>query len=223
MRIKLETDGTNIFVRTSRPLRDDEHVCLLRRGSSRVSDWKATLGTAHPKSRYRWHVYYRWKGINAKGRDEAIRYPWHLDDNGKFCFDAPSCLPYRWQIEYVDENGASIDTPPEDETTPHLASARGIWIKKAGASKFRFFPYIKDARWYAPMTGRRRICFGIAVYRELPFSPQSNAREIDGEKIQGGFKHKRVSNVEYFRSWAEVKSHTFQEEPLIMVRQWIEV
>lgn len=216
MRIKLETDGTNIFVRTSRPLRDDEHVCLLRRGSSRVGDFRWASGKGHPKSRYRWHVYYRWR--SHEGRRGAIRYPWHLDDNGKFCFDAPSRLPYRWYIEYVDENGASIDTPPEDETIPHLANTSGVWIKKAGASKFRFIP-----RKYTPMTGRRRICFGIAVYRELPFSPQSNAREIDGEKIQGGFKHKRVSNVEYSRSWAEVKSHSFQEEPLIMVRQWIEV
>ena len=130
MRIKLETDGINIFVRTSRPLRENEHVCLLRRGRGICTTPYGTNPT-HPKSKYRWHVYYRWSGIpTIEGLAiKNLRYPWHLDDDGKLCFDAPTRLPYRWFIDYVDENGHST-LPPEDETIPHLAYGGGAASKR---------------------------------------------------------------------------------------------
>lgn len=55
--LKLTTDGTNLYVQTSRPLANDEEVMILTRGCGRVLDRAGAIVAAgkHHRSRLRWH------------------------------------------------------------------------------------------------------------------------------------------------------------------------
>ncbi len=56
IRLSITTDGARVFISTSRPLRDGEHICMLTRASKRGIR-RGADGTAEAyRSKYRWHV-----------------------------------------------------------------------------------------------------------------------------------------------------------------------
>ncbi len=100
--LKLTTDGTNLYVQTSRPLANDEEVMILTRGCGRVLDRAGAIVAAgkHHRSRLRWHKpdtelpRARVFPVDATGKisleNSRNSYKWRLDlgTNGnpnKYC------------------------------------------------------------------------------------------------------------------------------------------
>lgn len=139
--ISLETDGDSLFVNTSRGLKGNERLALLRRGR-KVSEWS---GRAHKryrywnKSRYRWHVTSAYNPLVLE-RNKIIGMN-RLSDEGGFEMKPISYL-IKWDL-FVTEG--------------YLDDVQKVvmMIQKAGKSRF-LIPCIK---------GRSAaITYGIAVY-----------------------------------------------------------
>lgn len=56
IRLSITTDGARVFISTSRPLRDGEHICMLTRASKRGLRTGADGTEEVYRSKYRWHV-----------------------------------------------------------------------------------------------------------------------------------------------------------------------
>lgn len=84
--IRLRTDGANLYVATSRPLKTYEDVVILTRGSGRVG---YNLGPSYTrrywKSKYRWHIPLAGFHVSETGEiNISNRYRWWLKNkNGK--------------------------------------------------------------------------------------------------------------------------------------------
>ena len=86
--ISLEAHGLDIEVKLSRPLKEDEHVVLLRRGSAckgaggmNITDKKLS----NVKRKNRWQVYYKYINTATDHPVEpnySFYWPFYLDDNG---------------------------------------------------------------------------------------------------------------------------------------------
>lgn len=84
--LQLTTDGTSLYVRTSRPLRNGERISILTRGSGRFS-FPPNNGfqRVHRRSYRRWHIPYN-------------NFP--VSENGKITIPAPGLTnTYRWRID----------------------------------------------------------------------------------------------------------------------------
>lgn len=84
--LQLTTDGTDLYVQTSRPLKDGERIAILTRGCGRFSfppeDGSKRI---HRRSRRRWHIPYNNFSVSA---------------NGKITVPAPVLTnTYRWRID----------------------------------------------------------------------------------------------------------------------------
>lgn len=89
--IRLSTDGTSLYVTPSRPLKTDEAVVVMSRGSARMA-WidKTTGKRKHWKSTRRWHI----------PLDD-----FQIDDSGKITIPARrDGNTYRWEL-YTDSKG----------------------------------------------------------------------------------------------------------------------
>lgn len=82
--ISLEAHGLDIEVKLSRPLKEDEHVVLLRRGAAKkganmINITNKKLG-GNVKRKNRWQVYYKY--IDSWNNSVYGYWPFYLDDNG---------------------------------------------------------------------------------------------------------------------------------------------
>lgn len=84
--LQLTTDGTSLYVRTSRPLRNGERISILTRGSGRFSlPPNNGFQRVHRRSYRRWHIPYN-------------NFP--VSENGKITIPAPGLTnTYRWRID----------------------------------------------------------------------------------------------------------------------------
>lgn len=91
--ITLSTDGKDIFLKTSRPLADNEYPLMLTRGSARVRSRKNDT-EERPHSRFRWHT----PRINP----EMLRL-FSLEPDGRLVwrpFDAKSAYSLLHRVEW---------------------------------------------------------------------------------------------------------------------------
>ncbi len=93
--IRLRTDGTNLYVDTSRPLQDDEMAMILTRGSGRVKSVKS--GTKYFRSQNHWHVP-RFYLLPHEGTGRRFR----LGNNG--LLEYAFYHWYRWGV-YTNHKG----------------------------------------------------------------------------------------------------------------------
>ena len=84
--LQLTTDGQNLYVKTSRPLKDGERISILTRGAARSGRYDITLRKrVYKRSSRRWHI------SNA---------PFIVSENGKITVPAPGLTnTYRWRID----------------------------------------------------------------------------------------------------------------------------
>lgn len=90
--IQLSTDGQNLYVKTSRPLKYGERISILTRGAARSARKDVTSGErVYKRSSPRWH-------INNKRFD--------FSGNGKFEIPADGAInDYRWRIDEDTKTG----------------------------------------------------------------------------------------------------------------------
>lgn len=88
--IKLTTDGTNLYVTTSRPLKTDEGVVVMTRGSGRMAWYKGLPQRVYHKSKRRWHIPFENFVVDATGKISA---PITYSNN------------YRWRLKEDDRTG----------------------------------------------------------------------------------------------------------------------
>lgn len=88
--LQLTTDGTDLYVQTSRPLKDGERIAILTRGCGRFCLPPGDGGKrTHRRSRRRWHIPYNKFSVSANGKITvpATRltntYRWRIDTNVK--------------------------------------------------------------------------------------------------------------------------------------------
>ena len=85
--ISLRTDGTDLYVATSRPLEQGEGVVVITRGSGRMA-WNSDGPRIYHKSKRRWHIPFQNFTVEPSGKIRIPEYP--LTNN------------YRWWMEKTD-------------------------------------------------------------------------------------------------------------------------
>lgn len=149
MRISLETDGNNIYVRTSRPMNSDEHPVLLRKGSAtRFTD----IGKPRRMSRHRWQVY------SIGGDNGATKWPFMLSyydgGHGLLAVDEEST-----------NSGVRLDMLNWFLTDRAHTPGNGVTAT--------IYKSCSSTTLIPAMEGRTaRICYGIAVYSGSPNRPK---------------------------------------------------
>lgn len=89
--LQLTTDGTDLYVQTSRPLKDGERIAILTRGCGRFCLPPGSGGKrTHRRSRRRWHIpYNKLFSVSANGKITVPAtgltntYRWRIDTNVK--------------------------------------------------------------------------------------------------------------------------------------------
>lgn len=88
--LQLTTDGQNLYVKTSRPLKDGERISILTRGAARSGRYDITLGKrVYNRSSRRWHISNSLFIVSDNGRisvpavDEANDYRWMIYEDTK--------------------------------------------------------------------------------------------------------------------------------------------
>lgn len=88
--LQLTTDGTDLYVQTSRPLKDGERIAILTRGCGRVSlPPRNGAKRVHRRSKRRWHIPNNNFSVSANGKitvpatDLTNTYRWRIDTNVK--------------------------------------------------------------------------------------------------------------------------------------------
>lgn len=83
--LQLTTDGTDLYVKTSRPLKEGERISILTRGAARSGRLDITGKRVYKRSSPRWHI------SNA---------PFIVSDNGRISVPAVGAANnYRWRID----------------------------------------------------------------------------------------------------------------------------
>lgn len=90
IRLQLTTDGTDLYVQTSRPLKDGERIAILTRGCGRFS-LRPENGAkrVHRRSKRRWHIPNNNFSVSENGKitvpatDLTNTYRWRIDTNVK--------------------------------------------------------------------------------------------------------------------------------------------
>ena len=82
--ISLRTDGTDLYVATSRPLEQGEGVVVITRGSGRMA-WNSDGPRAYHKSKRRWHIPFQNFTVDTSGKIRIPEYPLTND--------------YRWRMK----------------------------------------------------------------------------------------------------------------------------
>ena len=87
--LQLTTDGQNLYVKTSRPLKDGERISILTRGAARSGRMDITLGKrVYKRSSRRWHISNSLFIVSDNGRISVPavgvvnNYRWRIDDAG---------------------------------------------------------------------------------------------------------------------------------------------
>ncbi|WP_346702528.1 hypothetical protein [uncultured Alistipes sp.] len=90
MIIQLTTDGNDLYVKTSMPLKEGERISILTRGAARSGRMDITLGKrVYKRSSRRWHISNSQFIVSDNGRisvpaeGEANNYRWRIDDDVK--------------------------------------------------------------------------------------------------------------------------------------------
>lgn len=88
--LQLTTDGTDLYVQTSRPLKDGERIAILTRGCGRFSlPPKDGAKRVHIRSKRRWHIPNNNFSVSANGKITVPAtyltntYRWRIDTNVK--------------------------------------------------------------------------------------------------------------------------------------------
>lgn len=88
--LQLTTDGTDMYVQTSRPLKDGERIAILTRGCGRFSlPPENGAKRVHIRSKRRWHIPNNNFSVSANGKitvpatDLTNTYRWRIDTNMK--------------------------------------------------------------------------------------------------------------------------------------------
>lgn len=88
--LQLTTDGTDLYVQTSRPLKDGERIAILTRGCGRVSlPPENGAKRVHRRSKRRWHIPNNNFSVSANGKitvpatNLTNTYRWRIDTNVK--------------------------------------------------------------------------------------------------------------------------------------------
>lgn len=88
--LQLTTDGTDLYVQTSRPLKDGERIAILTRGCGRVSlPPENGAKRVHRRSKRRWHIPNNNFSVSENGKitvpatDLTNTYRWRIDTNVK--------------------------------------------------------------------------------------------------------------------------------------------
>lgn len=88
--LQLTTDGTDLYVQTSRPLKDGERIAILTRGCGRFCPHPGDGGKRiHRRSRRRWHIPLNKFSVSANGKITVPAtgltntYRWRIDTNVK--------------------------------------------------------------------------------------------------------------------------------------------
>ena len=88
--LQLTTDGTDLYVQTSRPLKDGERIAILTRGCGRFSlPPENGAKRVHIRSKRRWHIPNNNFSVSANGKitvpatDLTNTYRWRIDTNVK--------------------------------------------------------------------------------------------------------------------------------------------
>lgn len=84
--LSLRTDGTDLYVATSQPLKKGEYIAIMTRGAGRMAWYTGTPGRKrdYSRSKRRWHVPYSSVDVGADGKitlDDMYRYPacqWYI-------------------------------------------------------------------------------------------------------------------------------------------------
>lgn len=91
--LQLTTDGTYLYVKTSRPLKEGERISILTRGAARSARRDATAGKrVYKRSSRRWHISNSQFIVSGNGKisvpavGEANNYRWRIDDDVKTGF-----------------------------------------------------------------------------------------------------------------------------------------
>ena len=86
--LQLTTDGQNLYVKTSRPLKDGERISILTRGAARSGRYDITLGKrVYNRSSRRWHISNALFIVSANGKITVPAtgltntYRWRIDTN----------------------------------------------------------------------------------------------------------------------------------------------
>lgn len=162
--ITLTTNGTDIFIQTSRPLAEGERPTLLRRGRVRHSVGQRGEYVYY-KSKFKWQVYH-------SGTPNGGTY---MDEDGKFVLENKTTnkdeqikgtLSFNdvvgWR-EFVHDRGDGLKT---------------VTIKKTRQS-YTFVPLVNGYT--------NKVCFGIAIYKgnkrvsNVKYF-RSNVRCLDNDK-----------------------------------------
>ena len=89
--LQLTTDGQNLYVKTSRPLKGRERIAILTRGCGRFSLPPGGAKRVHRRSKRRWHIPNNNFSVSANGK-----------------ITVPATGPtntYRWRIDTNEETG----------------------------------------------------------------------------------------------------------------------
>lgn len=141
--IFLTTNGTDIFVHPSRELKEDEHVCLLRCGTSKKRVEKNGGEIYYTKKR-KWNVYF-----NTSYKDS--KFPSYLEKNtNKFIIDKQITGRDFNELVKWEEYQRLVD----GKEFYRIQKARSSWFTK---------PIVKG------VTGK--VCFGIGVYTYNGYRP----------------------------------------------------
>ena len=88
--LQLTTDGQNLYVKTSRPLKDGERISILTRGAARSGRKDIALGKrVYKRSSRRWHISNSQFIVSDNGKisvpaeGEVNNYRWRIDDDEK--------------------------------------------------------------------------------------------------------------------------------------------
>lgn len=107
MIIQLTTDGNDLYVKTSRPLKEGERISILTRGAARSGRRDITLGKrVHKRSSRRWHISNALFIVSGNGKisvpavDCANNYRWRIDDDVKTGIQYLHIRKANWSIGF---------------------------------------------------------------------------------------------------------------------------
>lgn len=222
----------NLYIQFSRPLEPDEHVCLLRRGSS-MRDKKGllwvqrTLGVVmqtYPsffRRRNRWIVYYNGSITQScvSGYTNVIEWP--LEHYEQFDRDEVAAT-FEWDGGTSDNAYLIKDAPYGAKTHTIIRSEMGFrWhcdhnvggdFSEAyiyvGPNSIKLMANLSNYPWH---NDEGNACngytFGIGVYKAAKYRTKYGTRVLT--KVQ------RVSNVCYFRKFFELAYHREHNDNII--------
>lgn len=186
-------EDDNLYIQFSRPLEPDEHVCLLRRGGSRRCFKSRKCAKARGENNMRsnrWVVFYQtsdaYKNIQwpleALGRFDRYKVADNFEWDG-------GMTDYAYLIQDRDLQREHFYDATSFAWGVHSSDAKCLRIYKGCDSMVKL---------YCPRNSTSAdngITYGIGVYKAAKFKTKFGKRSM--------VKVKRVSNVCYFRKFAE--------------------